>query len=137
MPVLGWLAGLTVQKWIAAYDHWIAFGLLAFIGGKMIYESFQMKDISAKADPSRGWSLVILSVATSIDAFAVGLTMAMLGVTIWLPSVIIGLVAGGMTILGMHLGRQLGKWLGHKMEFVGGLILIGIGMKILIEHLWV
>lgn len=135
MPLLGWLAGMTVQKWIAAYDHWIAFALLAFIGGKMMYESFQHKALAEKTDPSRGWSLVILSVATSIDALAVGLTMAMLGITIWLPSVIIGLVAAAMTCLGMHLGRQLGKWLGRKMEFTGGFILLGIGLKILLEHL--
>jgi manganese efflux pump family protein len=136
MPILGWLAGLTIQKWIAAYDHWISFALLAFIGGKMIYESFQVKALSAKTDPSRGWSLVILSVATSIDAFAVGLTMAMLSVTVWMPSLIIGLVAAAMTILGMHLGQQLGKWLGRKMELIGGFILIAIGSKILLEHLF-
>ncbi len=136
MPILGWLAGVTVQKWVAAFDHWIAFGLLSFIGGKMIYESFGAKDENPNADPTRGWSLVILSVATSIDALAVGLSMAIIGVSVWIPSVIIGVVAGLMTILGMHLGRKLGSKLGHRMEFVGGVILISIGLKILLEDLW-
>jgi putative Mn2+ efflux pump MntP len=136
MPILGWLAGVTVQKWVAAFDHWIAFGLLTFIGGKMIYESFGAKGENKTADPTRGWSLVILSVATSIDALAVGLSMAVVGVAVWFPSVIIGIVAGLMTILGMNLGRKLGIKFGHRMEFVGGVILIAIGIKILLEHIW-
>jgi len=135
MPIIGWLAGFTVQNMIAAYDHWIAFGLLSFIGGKMIYESFQAKTDTHKADPTRGWSLVLLSLATSIDALAVGLSMGVLGVRVWLPSVLIGIVAGLMTVLGMFLGRRLGQLLGTKMAFVGGLILIAIGLKILLEHL--
>ena len=135
MPILGWAAGLIVVELIAAYDHWVAFGLLGFIGGKMIYESFQMKNISDKKDPTRGWTLIMLSIATSIDALAVGLSMALLGVKIWLPSVIIGVVAALMTGLGIHLGRRLGVMFGNKMEFVGGVVLIGIGLKILIEHL--
>src|SRR5512145_3318729 len=94
MPVVGWLAGLTVQHWIAAYDHWVAFGLLAFVGGKMLYEALRSEDEEKEAgDPTRGLTLVILSVATSIDALAVGLSLAMLGVNIWLPALVIGLVA--------------------------------------------
>ena len=136
MPILGWLAGFTIQKWVTSFSHWIAFGLLAFIGGKMIYESFQAKGENQTADPTRGWSLVILSVATSIDALAVGLSLAVVGVAVWFPSVIIGIVAGLMTILGMHLGRKIGIKFGHRMEFVGGVILIAIGLKILLEHIW-
>ena len=136
MPILGWLAGVTIQKWVAAFDHWIAFGLLAFIGGKMIYESFQTDAEKKGGDPTRGWSLIILSIATSIDALAVGLSMAVVGVAVWFPSVIIGIVAGLMTILGMHLGRKLGIKFGQRMELVGGVILIAIGIKILLEHTW-
>ena len=135
MPIIGWLAGFTVQNLIAAYDHWIAFGLLSFIGCKMIYESLHTKTDTHKADPTRGWNLVLLSLATSIDALAVGLSMGVLGVRVWLPSVLIGIVAGLMTVLGMFLGRRLGKLLGTKIAFVGGLILIAIGIKILLEHL--
>ena len=135
MPILGWLAGLSVRGWIEPYDHWIAFGLLGFIGGKMIYESFQMKTFSRQNDPTRGWNLILLSLATSIDALAVGLSMALVGIRIWLPCIIIGVIAGLMTILGMFLGRRLGRLLGGKMEFIGGLLLIGIGLKILLEHL--
>ncbi|KPK76224.1 MAG: hypothetical protein AMJ79_07405 [Phycisphaerae bacterium SM23_30] len=135
MPILGWAAGFTVRKWIAAFDHWIAFGLLALIGGKMIYESLRNVSFKEKSDPTRGWSLVVLSIATSIDALAVGFTIAMLGVNILLPCVIIGLVAGLMTYIGLHLGRQLGKRFGRTMELIGGLILVAIGAKILLQHL--
>ena len=135
MPLLGWAAGLTVRKWVSSWDHWIAFGLLLFIGGKMIYESLQNVSFKEKSDPTRGWSLVILSLATSIDALAVGFTIAMLGGNVLVPCVIIGLVAGAMTFIGLHLGRRLGKRFGRSMELLGGLVLIGIGLKILIEHL--
>ncbi len=136
MPILGWFAGLTIESYIKAIDHWIAFGLLSFIGGKMIYEALRSQDDEQKNDPTRGLTMVMLSVATSIDALAIGLSMAMLGVRIWAPSVVIGLVAGGMTVLGMVAGQKLGRLLGNKMELTGGLILIGIGVKILIEDLF-
>ena len=132
MPVCGWLAGISVQNWVTAYDKWIAFALLGFIGGKMIYESLDRESAQkSRDDPTRGLKMIMLSVATSIDAFAAGLTMAMLKVEVWFPSVIIGLVAGGMSVLGMFLGRRLGRLFGRRMELVGGLILIGIGIHIL------
>lgn len=135
MPVFGWLAGMTVQHHIAAYDHWIAFGLLSFVGGKMIYEAlFAMPDEVRSSDPTRGWSLVMLSVATSIDALAVGLTLAMLGVSIWMPALIIGLVAGVLTVAGMLLGRRIGGIWGKRVEVLGGLVLVAIGLRILLEH---
>jgi len=134
MPVLGWFAGRGAMTWVADYGCWIAVVLLAFVGTKMLYESFRHKPHALRSDPTRGWSLVVLSVATSIDAFAVGLTMALLGTRVWFPSVIIGVVAGLLTITGVYLGRRLGKHLGHRMELLGGLILIGIGIKILVEH---
>jgi manganese efflux pump family protein len=136
MPVIGWLAGLSVAEWIAPVDHWIAFGLLAVIGGKMIYEALKNDDeAEERSDPTKGWSLVLLSIATSIDALAVGLSLALLDVSIWWPAVVIGLVAGGFTTLGLQLGKRFGALLGRRMEIVGGVILIGIGVKILVEHL--
>ncbi len=135
MPVIGWYAGMTIQKWIVTFDHWIAFILLVLIGGRMLWEAFHPEENVDRGDPTRGWSLVTLSVATSIDALAVGLTLAMLDVSIWIPSLIIGLVAGLLTIVGMLLGRFLGKHWGQRVEILGGLVLIGIGVKILVEHL--
>ena len=136
MPVLGWLAGLTLVEYIEPVDHWIAFGLLAVIGGKMIYEALKHKEEEVdRCDPTKGWSLVLLSIATSIDALAVGLSLAVLGVDIWFPAIVIGIVAGVLTIVGLELGTRFGALLGRRMEVVGGLILIGIGVKILVEHL--
>lgn len=136
MPIVGWLAGLTVQQRIAAWDHWIAFGLLAFVGGHMLWEAFADDDAGTPAsDPTRGLSLVLLSVATSIDALAVGFSLSVLGVSIWMPAVVIGLVAGILTVAGMQLGRRVGNHWGPRVEIVGGLVLIGIGVKILAEHL--
>jgi putative Mn2+ efflux pump MntP len=136
MPVIGWLAGLSVAEWIAPVDHWIAFGLLAAIGGKMIYEALSGDGEEAeRRDPTKGWSLILLSIATSIDALAVGLSLALLGLSIWWPALVIGLVAGAFTTLGLQLGKRFGALLGRRMEVVGGLILIGIGVKILVEHL--
>ena len=137
MPIVGWMAGLTIQKQVAAWDHWIAFGLLAFVGGKMLKEAFAAEEEKKTAsDPTRGMSLVILSVATSIDALAVGFSLSLLGVSIWWPAVVIGLVAGVLTVAGMLLGRRAGDHWGPRVEIVGGLVLIGIGVKILVEHLW-
>jgi putative Mn2+ efflux pump MntP len=135
MPIIGWLAGLTVQEWIESYDHWVAFGLLGFVGGKMIYEAYQDEACRAtREDPTRGMSLVMLSLATSIDALAVGLSLAIVGISVWFPALIIGLIAGIMTVAGMLLGRRVACSWGRRVEIVGGLILIGIGLKILWEH---
>ncbi len=135
MPILGWAAGTAFVRFIESYDHWIAFGLLAFVGGKMVKESFDHGDDADDGlDPTRKWTLVMLALATSIDALAVGLSMAILQVPILYPSIIIGLVAAGMTALGLALGCRLNTW-GKKMELVGGLILIGIGVRIVASHL--
>ncbi len=135
MPIIGWLAGRTVQAYIVDYDHWIAFGLLAFVGGHMIYEAFHPeKEERQPGDPTRGFSLVFLSIATSIDALAVGLTLAMLNITVWFPALTIGLVAGVFTIVGMLIGRRAGDAWGTKVEIFGGIVLIAIGLKIVFEH---
>ncbi len=139
MPLLGWGAGRTFASYITSADHWIAFGLLSLIGGRMIYESFssggEIGGTAVKKDPTRGLNLVVLSVATSVDAFAIGLSLALLGVKIVLPALAIGMITGLITFLGMKLGKHLGSFLGNWIEKIGGLILIGIGIKILIEHL--
>ncbi|MBI5419972.1 MAG: manganese efflux pump [Deltaproteobacteria bacterium] len=135
MPVIGWRAGLSVERYISGYDHWLAFGLLAFIGGRMIYEAFWGDAERAASDPTRGISLVLLSLATSVDALAVGLSLGVLRIRIWYPAVVIGIVACVLTAAGMHLGRPLGARFGRRMEIAGGLVLIGIGVKILWQHL--
>ena len=137
MPVIGWLAGTAVYQYISAVDHWIAFGLLAFVGGKMIYGALSPEESErASSDPTRGWDLIILSVATSIDALAAGLSIGMLGGVILLPAVIIGLVAAALTVVGMMLGGKIGGLWGKKVEVIGGLVLIAIGIRIVVEHLF-
>jgi len=137
MPVIGWLAGSSVHEYIAAFDHWIAFGLLGFVGGKMLWGGAHedLGEGPAGSDPTSGWSLLVLSVATSIDALAVGLSLAMVGAAIVVPALVIGLVAAAFTAVGMVLGRRIGALWGKRVEVLGGLILIGIGIKILAEHL--
>ncbi|MBI5479789.1 MAG: manganese efflux pump [Deltaproteobacteria bacterium] len=135
MPILGWLAGTTVQRYIAAYDHWIALALLGFIGGKLIVESRRRgEEERVSADPTRGWTLVALSFATSIDALAVGLSLAMLRVSIWVPSLVIGVVCAAFTVTGMLIGWRVGRAWSRRVELVGGLVLIAIGVKIVLEH---
>ncbi|MDY0059910.1 MAG: manganese efflux pump MntP family protein [Myxococcota bacterium] len=137
MPILGWTLGRTISDWLRAVDHWIAFGLLLLIGGKMIREGLRREpeDPTPAGDPTRGWSLVLLSLATSIDALAVGLSLAFLDVRIWLPSLAIGGVTAGLSLLGVRLGARLGQRFGQHMAIVGGLILVGIGLRILLAHL--
>ncbi len=136
MPVLGWLAGLTVAGLMAAFDHWVAFGLLTFIGGKVIFLALRGKgDTVQTNDPTRGALLVMLSVATSIDALAVGFSFAMLEVKVWGPCVVIGVVSAAVTVIGMELGSRLGARFGQRMEILGGLVLIAIGIKILLQHI--
>ena len=132
MPILGWLVGRTVESYIKTTDHWIAFGLLTFIGIKMVYEYFQAEKAS-RNNPSKGWSLISLSIATSIDAFAVGLSLAFLQINILLPCIIFGIITGAFSYTGIKLGIRLGKRFGKKMELIGGLILVLIGLKILVS----
>jgi putative Mn2+ efflux pump MntP len=135
MVILGWLAGRVVIDFIAAYDHWLAFGLLVFIGGRMIWESFHEKS-GEKAKNYSGWlTLLALSIATSIDALAVGLSFAFLEVDIAVASATIGITAFIITIIGQLIGNRVGSLVGKRAEIVGGVILIGIGIKILLEHL--
>ena len=137
MPIIGWSAGLSIRSHIEHYDHWIAFGLLALVGGHMIKEAFQDgKAEKPIKDYTKGITLVMLSVATSIDALAVGFSLSLLKISIWMPALIIGIVAGIFTLIGMRIGERIGaaKRLSFYAETIGGVILIGIGLNILHEH---
>lgn len=134
MPLLGWLAGRSVVGFISNFDHWVAFGLLAAVGGKMLWEAFRDNE-DEPADISRGMALVGLSVATSIDALAVGLSLALLDVHIVVAGSAFGAVTFIMTVLGFFLSRRLGPWLGKRARIVGGVILVAIGLRILLSAL--
>lgn len=135
MPVIGWYMGIRFVSIFESVDHWIAFFLLLFVGGRMIYESLDNTAEVRKQDPSRGITMVMLSVATSIDALAIGLSLAVLNVNIWKPAVLIGVITTGLSYLAIKLGKKAGIIFGKRMELVGGLVLIGIGTKILLSHL--
>ncbi len=131
----GYRAGRTVVSLIESFDHWVAFGLLAFIGVRMIKESFEKEEEGEVVDISRGKTLLGLSVATSIDSLAAGLTFAFVEVAILGPSILVGLTAFTATMIGFMLGRRLGDAFGKRTELIGGLVLIGIGVRVLIEGL--
>lgn len=136
MPIAGWSAGHVAQSYIREWDHWVAFGLLVLLGGKSLYAAVRASDDEVlQSDPTRGVSLVVFSIATSIDALAVGLSLAMLHVSIWYPSAVIGVVTAAVTTLGVVIGSRLGARFGRRMELVGGIVLIAIGAKILFSHL--
>jgi putative Mn2+ efflux pump MntP len=135
MPILGWLAGSSIATLISAFDHWVALALLAFVGGRMIRSGLDSDSVPSPNDPSRGGTLVMLSIATSIDAFAIGLSLAMLHVAILYPSLVIGVVTAGLSLAGLLIGHRLGEAFGKRMEVLGGVILIGIGLRVLISHL--
>ena len=137
MPVIGWLAGRTLVNFVSSVDHWIAFLLLSYIGWKMIYEAVKSGKCEKAAKECVGpdiSQLFILSVATSIDALAVGITFAFLNISIVCPVIIIGLITFTFSFIGFFAGNRLGLLFGNKIEIFGGCILIGIGLKILIDH---
>ena len=135
MPLLGWSVGLTLRFFVEAYNHWIAFGLLAYVGTNMIREALSKedKDEFKKKDPTKGFSLIMLSVATSIDAFAVGISLSLLKLSIAFPVLIIGVVAMLFTLFGLYLGKKAASFsiMGKTAEVMGGLVLWAIGLKIL------
>jgi putative Mn2+ efflux pump MntP len=134
MPVIGWFAGTTVLRYISSFDQWVAFGLLAFVGVRMIRSGINQNNMVAKANPSRGWTLVMLAIATSMDALAIGFSLGLVGVIIWYPAVVIGVVTGLVSWLGILLGNRLSVKFGKRMEIIGGIILIFIGIWIVISH---
>lgn len=140
MPLIGWFLTSRFSAYIQTVDHWIAFGMLAFIGGKMIADSFKEED-DKSVNPRDLRTQLVLAVATSIDALAVGISYACTGyntlVQLTVPLVLIGVVSFGMSVLGFSIGVRFGDTVNRKMrpELLGGLILLGIGVRILIEHL--
>lgn len=135
MLVLGWLAGRTIVDFIADYDHWVAFALLTFISGRMIWEAFHPEHKDREVDITRGWLLLTSSVATSIDALAVGLSFAFLEVNMALASPTVGAVSFAVTILGFILGKRVSKLMGKRAEVLGATILLAIAFRILLTHL--
>ena len=135
MPVIGWLSGVSLKKYISGIDHWIVFILLLIIGIKMIYESFQIKPDDQKINPLAVYTLLILSIATSIDALAVGISFAFLEISIIAPVIVIGIITFLLSFSGVLIGDKGRHFFENRIEIVGGIILIGIGIKILLEHL--
>lgn len=135
MTLLGWLGGRTVEPIISGYDHWVAFALLAYVGGRMLYSGSRRDALDYREDPSRGMMLVMMSVGTSIDALAVGLSLALTDSPIIFPSLVIAVVASLMTYVGLKLGLKLGALFGQSVQLLGGLILIGIGVRVLMTHM--
>jgi putative Mn2+ efflux pump MntP len=135
MPVVGWLMGFGLRAYITEIDHWVAFGLLALVGGKMIYESFKFKEAENPSSPHGIYVLLLLSIATSIDALAIGISLTLINVPIIMPAIVIGIVTFIFSCSGVYIGNRFGHFFEKKIEALGGVILIGIGLKILIEHL--
>ncbi len=136
MPLVGSLAGLSIKKYIEGFDHWIVFGILSAIGAKMIYESFKIGTEGQSFDPSNISTLLVLSVATSIDALAVGITLSLITSPIITAVIIIGSVTFVLSYFGVSVGRKIGHFFESKIEALGGLFLIALGLKILIQHLF-
>ena len=134
MPLAGSLAGLTLKRHMASYDHWVAFVLLGAVGAKMIYESFKIEPADRVRDPSNLLTLLVLSVATSIDALAIGVTLSLITSSIVAAAAIIGLVTFVLSYMGVVIGKRFGHFFENKIEIAGGLVLIAIGVKILAEH---
>lgn len=135
MPVAGWAAGITLEQYIKEYDHWVAFGLLAIIGGRMIWHSLSGKQENEIIDILKPVTLLLLAIATSIDALAIGISFALLDVSIIRPIIVIGLITFMFSLLGVYLGNRIGDFFQKKLILGGGVILILIGVKILSEHL--
>ena len=136
MTVIGWAAGVSLIGFISAYDHWIAFILLAIVGGKMIWEGVQGGDDEAPLEVIQIVPVIVLSFATSIDALAVGISFGVLQTAVLIPALMIGIVCFGISFAGVMLGERLESFLGNKMEIFGGIILILIGLRILTEHMF-
>ena len=136
MPILGWLAGGSIVSLISGYDHWVAFILLAFVGGRMLLEGLHEGE---NVDPSNILelrSLLLFSVAVSVDSIAVGLSFGLSDVPIVFPALLIGSTAFFFTLIGVTVGYRTGKWLGRWSQIVGGVILILIGLRVLVSHLF-
>ncbi len=136
MPVVGYFCGVGVRDFIEGYDHWAAFGLLSAIGARMLYESFRIKEKGNEKSSSGVAMLLVLSVATSIDALAVGVTLSLVAGSIAAAAVIIGVVTFVLSYTGVYIGQRFGHFFESRIEAAGGLVLIAIGLKILLGHLY-
>jgi manganese efflux pump family protein len=136
MTIIGWSGGSALATFASGMNLWIAAGILFFLGFKMIYESGDSEHRTEAYDPTRGWSLVALSVATSIDALAVGISLSLIGVPIWIPALWIGIAASAMSFIGTRLGRHAGTILGKWAERAGGIVLIAIGVRVLVAYVY-
>jgi putative Mn2+ efflux pump MntP len=134
MPLIGWYLGVGIEKYISSFDHWVSFLLLSLIGIRMIYSSFDKS--KGEINFSSFYSLILLSIVTSIDALIVGISLGLMSIPLFLSAIIIGLVTFLLCFMGYLLGKRIGLILGKKTEIIGGLILIIIGLKTLINHLF-
>lgn len=134
MPIIGWFLGFQIAFWFSSIDHWIAFAILIYIGYKMITESKSEDSDNASNNPSKGKKLILLSIATSIDALAVGFSLAMLKVDVLFPALCIGIITGILSLVGIYIGKYFGMKFSKYAKISGGLILIFIGIKIVLEH---
>ena len=139
MPIIGWLAGRSAHGYLASAACWLAAALLVWVGGKMLWDAIRREEEAegnpSRPDPSRGMMLVTLSVATSLDALAVGMSMGLLKVSVWAPSIVIGLVAGLLSLVGITFGSRIGKGWGRRAEVLGGLVLLAIAARVLVGNL--
>ena len=136
MPVMGWLIGRQFIDVISEWDHWIIFGLLGYLGIAMIREG--LSDETDEDDDKQflgAWEMMMLSVATSLDAMAVGLTFAFMPINVWKASTMIGVITFGISLIGIYLGKFMGQFVGKYADILGGGVLILIGTKILLQHL--
>lgn len=135
MPLFGWLLGAGIGHWVTAWAHWVAFVLLAGIGGKMLWEARKPSDDDPDSRVLFGWRvMLVLAIATSIDAFAAGISISLVGAQLLASIVTIGITTAMMSAAGLYAGRRFGAVLGRRLDVVGGLVLIGIGIKIVAEH---
>jgi len=134
MTITGWYGGGGLSRFTHGMNDWIACVILVLLGANMLRESKHPEDRAHDFDPTRGWSLVGLSVATSIDALAIGVSLSLIGMVVWRPALVIGLMALVMTFAGMRLGKTASLYLGQWAERIGGVALIGIGARIMIEN---
>lgn len=133
-PVIGWAAGRAASRVIAAYDHWLAFAILLAIGSKMIWDAARRHDADEKPQSHAFWVLALTALGTSLDALAVGVTLALIGASIVINALAIGAATFTMTTIGVLTGRMLGDRFGRYAEGAGGAVLIGIGARILLDH---
>ena len=138
MPLLGWMSGHYAAQFVSQFSHYIAFGLLTFIGARAVLNALRDDGVQEKImrDPTRGWNLILLSLATSMDAFVVGVSFAIMQVRVLYPAVLIGMITCVLTVAGMVFGSRIGRKFGTNMEILGGIILILIGVKALVDGFW-